>query len=146
MRNLQRNKKTLYYALYKGQEVKYKLDSAGNKIVSWTDNSVTPPVVYYEEEGTESVYEHTVRFKANIALSGGDSQTVDFGVNLADYEAILVTEKNLLPITETSLIWHNSEVILGANGYPDPSSADYTVVKVKQSLNQDRYILSKVVK
>lgn len=147
MRNLKRNKQTLYYALYKGREPKYKLDENGNKIVVYIDETTTPPTEYYEEDGTEDVYESTVAFKGNIAMSNsGDSQLVDFGVNLADYEAVLVTEKNLIPITETSLIWHNSEVILGDNGHPNPSSADYTVVKVKPSLNQSRYILSKVVK
>lgn len=146
MRHLNRNKQTLHYALYKGRETKYKLDEVGNKIVVYTDESTVPPTVYYEEDGTEDVYEDVVEFEGNISLSGGQSNTVDFGVNLADYEAILVTEKNLLPITETSLIWHNTEPTIGANGHPDPSTADYTVVKVKPSLNEDKYILAKVVK
>lgn len=146
MRNLNRNKQTLKYALYIGRQPKYKLDENGNKIVVYIDETTTPPTEYYEEDGTEDVYDSTVTFKGNIALSGGDSQLVDFGVNLADYEAVLITEKNLIPLTETSLIWHKSEPTIGANGYPDPSTADYTVVKVKPSLNEDRYILSKVVK
>lgn len=146
MRNLNRNKQTLYYALYEGRRPKYKLDEDGNRIIVYTDESTDPPTVYYHEDGTEDAYSHAVEFKGNIALSGGDSAMVDFGVNLADYEAILVTEKDYIPITETSLIWHNSEVVLNAEGYPDPATADYRVVKVKPSLNQDRYILAKVVK
>lgn len=146
MRNANRNKQTLHYALYKECETIYKLDDDGNKILVYIDESTTPPTEYYDEIGKKDVYEKPVEFKGNIALSGGDSTTSDFGVNLADYEAILITEKDLTPITETSLIWFNNEPTIGDDGNPNPETADYRVLKVKPSLNQDRFILAKVVK
>ena len=146
MRNLQRNKQNLYYALYKGKETKYKLDDYGNKILVWVDESQDPPVEYYEEDGVKDTYYDAVKFKGNIALSGGDAQAVDYGVSVGEYEAILITEKDSIPITETSLIWHNTEPTVGADGYVDDATADYKVIKVKPSLNQDRYVLAKVVK
>lgn len=146
MRNLAKNKQKLYYALYLGKVTKYKKDEYGNKIVVYTDYNTIPPTVYYEEDGQIDAYGKTDSFYGNIALSGGDSTPVDFGVDLSDYEAILVTEKNLLPITETSLIWQNTEPKLDADGYVDPSTADYKVIKVSPSLNEGKYILAKVVK
>lgn len=146
MRNLQRNKQELYYALYKGKETIYKLDENGQKIVAWVDESQNPPVTYYEEDGTKDVYENAVKFKGNIAMSKGDAQAVDYGVSEGDYEAILMTEKNCIPITETSLIWFETVPTMGADGYVDDATADYRVIKLKPSLNQDRYVLAKVVK
>lgn len=146
MRNCNKNKQTLWYALYLGEVTVYKLDQYGQPIVVYTDTSTTPPTVYYEEETVKDTYDKPVFFFGNIALSGGDSEAVDYGVSVADYEAILVTEKNLTPITETSLIWANAEPTVDAQGYPDPATADYKVVKVGSSLNESRYVLSKVVK
>lgn len=146
MRNLRRNKQTLYYALYKGRETVYKLDENGKKIISWTDESVDPPINYYEEIGEKDVYDEFAELKGNIALSGGDSQTVEFGVSLGNYEAVLITEKDKYPITETSLIWYTSKPMLDASGNTDSSNADYRVIKVSPSLNETKYILAKVVK
>lgn len=147
MRNLNKNKQSLYYALYLGEVTIYRLDQYGQKIPIYTDETTTPPTVYYEEEDTRTdTYDKPVQFLGNIALTGGDSEAVDFGVSVADYEAVLITPKGLLPITETSLIWHTTEPTVDAQGYPDPATADYKIVKVSPSLNEDRYVLSKVVK
>ena len=146
MRNLRKNKQTLYYALYLGEEPRYKLDEEGNSIISYIDKTTTPPTYYYEEDGVESIYDDYVKFKGNIVMSGGDSQSVDYGVSVAEYEAVLITEKDMLPITETSLIWYKSEPTIGANKHTDYSTADYKVIKVSKSLNEDRYILAKIVK
>jgi hypothetical protein len=54
--------------------------------------------------------------------------------------------KNTLPITETSLIWHDTEPTKDIGGYADGVSADYRIVKVSSSLNFDKYVLKKVVK
>lgn len=146
MRHLKKNKQTLYYALYKGKETIYKLDKNGAKIVSYVDDTVEPAITYYEKLGVADVYDKYVKFEGNIALSGGDSQTVDFGVSVADYEAVLIMGKDALPITETSLIWFNTKPSLDVNGYTDASTADFRVAKVSPMLNETRYILSKVVK
>lgn len=135
MRMLNRNKQKMHYALY-GKEVPiydYYTDSEGNKIPLDTGE-------------TKITYENPVEFFGNIALSGGESEAVEFGLNLADYEAILVMAKNTLPIDETSRIWHNTEPTYNEDGTVNELSADYTVVKVSPSLNLDKFVLKKVVK
>ena len=135
MRMLNRNKQKMYYALY-GKEVPiydYYIDSEGNEIPLETGE-------------TKIVYENPVEFLGNISLSGGESEAVEFGLNLADYEAILVVAKNTLPINETSRIWHNTKPTYNEDGTINESSADYKVVKVSPSLNVDKFVLKKIVK
>ena len=135
MRMARVNKQKMHYALY-GKEVPiydYYTDSEGNKIPLDTGE-------------TKITYENPVEFFGNIALSGGESEAVEFGLNLADYEAVLVMTKNTLPIDETSRIWHNTEPTYNEDGTVDELSADYTVVKVSPSLNVDKFVLKKVVK
>jgi hypothetical protein len=146
MRCLKRNKQTLYYALLVGTIPEYEYDEHGNKIVDYVDEGVT----YYVETGTTiKVYSEPVEFKGNIALSGSDVTRQEFGVSDDRYEAVLVTNKNQLPITETSLLWYqttpSTKTIEGVT-YADDATADYRVLKVIPSLNNDRYILAKVVK
>lgn len=135
MRMARVNKQKMHYALY-GKEVPiydYYTDNEGNKIPLDTGE-------------TKITYENPVEFFGNIALSGGESEAVEFGLNLADYEAILVVAKNTLPIDETSRIWHNTEPTYNEDGTVNEVSADYTVVKVSPSLNVDKFVLKKVVK
>ena len=79
-------------------------------------------------------------------MSGGESEAVEYGLNLADYEAILIVSNNYVPITETSLIWLNTVPKMDDEGYTDEFSADYRIVKISPSLNVDKYVLQKVVK
>lgn len=135
MMMLNRNKQKMYYALY-GKEVpiyEYYIDSDGNEIPLETGE-------------TKIVYENPIEFLGNISLSGGESEAVEFGLNLADYEAILVVAKNTLPINETSRIWHNTEPTYNEDGTVNESSADYKVVKVSPSLTVDKFVLKKIVK
>ena len=132
---LNRNKQKMYYALY-GKEVPiydYYIDSEGNEIPLETGE-------------TKIVYENPVEFLGNISLSGGESEAVEFGLNLADYEAVLLVGKNTLPITESSLIWHTTEPTKDSDGNTNEYSADYRIVKISPSLNFDKYVLKKVVK
>lgn len=138
----------MYYSLLIGEAVNYARDKNGNKIVDWIDEETGE--VHYRETGTKStLYSAPVPFKGNIAMSGGDVDRAEFGVDMARYEAVLVTNKNQLPITETSILWFKTTPITyTADGvtYADANSADYKVLKVSPSLNVDRYILDKVVK
>ena len=135
MRMSKKNQQKMYYAL-QGNEVPiydYYVDSDGNKI----------PL----DTGEKNIaYEKPIAFKGNIAFSGGESQAQEFGLSLADYEAVLVVEKGSIPITETSRIWHTTEPTFNQDGTVNEFSADYTVVKVSPSLNVDRYVLKKIVK
>lgn len=135
MRTLNKNKQTLYYANQDKTVPIYEeyTDEDGN----------TYPLDTGE---TKLVYGEPIPFKGNIAMSGGEAEAQEFGLNLADYEAVLLMGKNTLPITETSLIWHNTEPTEDSEGNTDEYSADYRIVKISPSLNFDKYVLKKVVK
>lgn len=137
MRTLNKNKQTMYYA---------------NQ-----DKRVPVYEIYYDEDGkeykldtgeTKLVYGDVVRFKGNIAMSGGEAEAVEFGIDVSGYDAILITSKDLIPIDETSLIWFESEVVYEneEEKIPDEFSADYKVLAVKPSLNVSKYILGRRVK
>jgi hypothetical protein len=141
MRTLNKNKQKMYYSLYLGQEPEYVLDDNGNKVVEYVDDDGN---VYYKETGNViDIYSEPVPFYGNISMSGGEVETVEFGLNIGDYEAVLLTSKNVLPITETSLIWLNTKP---TDGVVKREQADYTVIKISPSLNQDKYVLKAVVK
>lgn len=142
MRTLNKNKQTIYYALFDEEVPVYDLDEDGNIKYIEIDGVMVP----VETGETRIVYSTPVPFKGNIAMSGGESQASEFGLNLSDYSAVLVADKGLLPIDETSRIWHKSEPLYGADGYVDEHSSDYTIVKSSPSLNEDRFVLKKVVK
>lgn len=135
MMMLNANKQKMYYANQDKVVPVYEtyIDDDGNE--------------YQLDTGeTKLVYGEVVEFFGNIAMSGGEAEAVEFGLNLADYEAVLVVGKNTLPITETSRIWHVTEPTKDADGNTDEYSADYRIVKVSPSLNFDKYVLQKVVK
>lgn len=146
MRTLKRNEQKLYYAELLGSETVYALDEHGNKIVAYIDDSVDPPVTYYEELGTKEYYSEPIPIEANIAQSNGDMREQEYGLSEGSYEAILVTAKGKYPITKTCLIWHKTEPQVDGEGHAIPGSADYTILSINESLNVDKYILGKVVK
>ena len=147
MRTLVKNQQKLFYAKLIDSEPVYALDENGNKIISFIDESETPPVVYYEERGTtQRHYSAPVPIKANIAQSNGDMQEQEYGLSEGSYEAILVTEKGKYPITKTCLIWHKTEPEVDEHGYALAASADYTILSINESLNVDKYVLGKVIK
>ena len=144
MRNLKKNKQTMYYALLNKTQPVYERDELGN-IVYIEIDGVQVPV---ETGETELVYSKPVEFKGNISTSGGESKETEYGIDSTDYDAVLMMMKSDLPITETSIIWHTSDI-----GYKDEEktivddkSADYVVKKLAPSLNQFKYLLGKVLK
>ena len=144
MRSLKKNKQKLYYSLFIEERPKYALDENGEKIVEYVDSEGNE---YYRETGdTERVYSLPIEFLGNIAMSSGEVEATEFGLNVADYEAVLIVDKGLLPIDETSVIWHESEPKIKFNEYAVASSADYSIIKLSPSLNVDKYVLKKNVK
>ena len=80
-------------------------------------------------------------------MSGGEAEAKSFGVDISEYDAVLLMEKDRIPIDETSLIWHMSEVKhADEQNIVDRKSADYTIKRVQPSLNFTRYLLKRVVK
>ena len=135
MRTLNKNKQDMYYANQDKRVPIFEtyIDEDGNE--------------YQLDTGEKKlVYGEPVPFKGNIAMSGGEAEAREFGLNLADYEAVLLVGKNTLPITESSLIWHATEPKTDDNGNANEYSADYRIVKISTSLNFDKYVLKKVVK
>lgn len=135
MRTLKKNKQQMYYSVLLGEYpvYDYYVDSDGNRIPISTGES-------------KLRYDAPKVFEGNIAMSGGESEAVEFGVNKSDYSAVLVVDKGELPIDETSLIWFESEPVAGSEENISTSSADYTVTKIIPSVNGVRYLLKKVVK
>lgn len=104
MRDLKRNQRKMYYSLYVEQ---------GND----SDFDVLDTVAKYSAP---------VEFKASLTAGKSDSDDSPFGKDIS-YDRIISTVKKDLPITETSLIWHETEPVLFEDGSADPSSADYKV-------------------
>ncbi len=147
MRTLQKNKQKLHYATPTGNKIPiYELDENGHRIVSYVDGEGN---VYYVETGdSELAYDDPVEFLANIALSGGEAEAQEFGLSIADYNAVIVADVNKYPIVNGTLIWHESPVKYkdAEQTMIDAKSADYMVLKVSKSINVVRYVLTSVVK
>lgn len=144
MRLLEKNKQNLKYALQVGEVPVYERDENGNIIYIEVDGQKVP----VETGETEIGYSNPVDFRGNIAMSGGEAEARSFGVDISEYDAILLMEKDRIPIDETSLIWHTSEVkyIDKQNTIVDSKSADYSIRRVQPSINFTRYLLKRIVK
>lgn len=133
MRCLNRNKQILYYANATDRQPSVSTEKI---IVDGVEVSV-------DEGDYTQTYEVPNEFKANITFSGNESTDVEFGVDRTAYDAVLVMDLNAYPITETSLIWFSNEPPTSTN---DGNTADYSVVAIKNSLNQTKAILKKRVR
>lgn len=145
MRTSAKNKQKMYYALLDNEMPVFERDSDGN-IIYYTDADGNK--IPLETGETELGYSEPIKFFGNIALSGGESEAVEYGIDVSGYDATLVVDKGTIPIDETSLIWHAGEV-----GYKDAektivdgNTADYKVIAVKPSLDTIKYILGRITK
>lgn len=144
MMMLAQNQQKMYYALLKGEGPIYALDENGNMIIEYVTEE--GEIIYRETGENELKYDLPVEFWGNIAMSSGEAQVQEYGVSQADFEAILLTEKGLLPIDETSILWHETEPVIKPEGTSDQYSADYRIIKSSPSLNTDKFVLKAVVK
>lgn len=144
------NKQAMKYSL-QGQTVTiYERDDDGN-ILYYTDNDGNP---YLDDEGNKmpkvleekTGFSEPVDFKANIAFSGGEAQSKEYGFDTADFDAILLTDRNTLPIQKGDLIWLDSKPTYASDSLVDETSADFTVVGIKPALKSTKYMLKAVVK
>ena len=114
MRGLNRNKQTLYYALYTGQtEI---VDANGNRTGEFTPSYSTP-----------------VEAKMNIAPAQGNADWDPFGIS-TPYTRVAMTCENL-PISETSIVWIDKDPTEPHN---------YVVTAIARSLNNTVYALYEV--
>ena len=144
------NKQAMKYSL-QGQTVTiYERDDDGN-ILYYTDNDGNP---YLDDEGNKmpkvleekTGFSEPVDFKANIAFSGGEAQSKEYGFDTADFDAILLTDRNMLPIQKGDLIWLDSKPTYTSDSLVDETSADFTVVGIKPALKSTKYMLKATVK
>lgn len=135
------NKQAMKYAL-QGQTVTvYEKDEDGNLKFYETEDGEK---IYYTHE--ETGFSEPVDFKANISFSGGEAQSKEYGFDTADFDAILLTDRNMLPIQKGDLIWLNSKPTYTSDSLVDETSADFTIVGIKPALYSTKYMLKAVVK
>lgn len=157
MRTILKNKQSMKYALQIGEVPIYNRDENGEIIYEHYEDSDGNIIYYLDENGNkipsetgeyEIGYSNPVDFLSSIAMSGGEAEAVEFGLSTSDYEATLLCEKGVYPIAEGSLIWTKSEVGYKDTGNTvvDGNTADYSVIKVSESLNFVKYVLKAVVK
>lgn len=139
MRTLKKNEQILYYANYVGEVPIYAKDDDGNIITIVVDGE-TEQVV----DSTVQSYGTAIKFKANISFNSGETSMAEYGLNPGQYNAVINATKGKLPFNEQTLIWHTSEPQY-KDGLVIPESADYRVIAIKTSLNEERFILKKRV-
>lgn len=150
------NKQAMKYS-QQGQRITiYEKDDEGNILYEgYTDNEGNF-IPYLDDEGNkipkisgEAIdFSKPVDFKANIAFSGGEAKVEEFGFDTADYDAIMLTDRNKFPLKKGDLIWLDSEVEFTdeENEVVDETSADFTIVGIKPALRSTKYVLKAVVK
>lgn len=150
------NKQNMKYSRQGQRTVVYETDSEGNIIYEGYTDSEGNFIPYLDDDGNEIPrikeeyigYSLPVTFRANIAFSGGEAQAEEYGFNVADFDAVMLTERNELPLSKGDVIWLDNEV-----GYKDEDkahvdeiTADFIVVGVKPSLTSAKYMLKAQVK
>lgn len=141
MRSLKKNKQKLYYAMYSEEIPVYETDEDGKIKCTEVDGKQIPIQI-----GIVAGYNEPVIFYANIAMSGGEAEVMEYGFDVGSYQAVLSSSDMTLPINEMSRIWHISEPRYNADGSVDGDSADYQVLADKSSLNVKKFLLKQLPK
>lgn len=138
MKQLNQNKQKLYYANYCGEIPIYAYDSDGNIITQVIDGETVEVIDSYKQG-----YTVATEIKANISFNSGETIMAEYGLNVNNYNAVISADKGKFPFTEQTLIWFESEPQYDVENNIKPESADYRVVAIKTSLNEERFILRK---
>lgn len=144
MRLLRKNMQPMKYSLQDGRVPIYERDENGDIVYIEVDGQKVP----VETGEYETGYSAPVDFMGNISMSGGEAEAKEFGMDIGDFDAVIVLEKDAVPLTETSIIWHTSPVKYKdeQNTIVDSKSADYAVKRVSPSLNFTKVLLQRIVK
>lgn len=131
MRGLNKNKQTLWYALYSGK--KELIDEYGNRTGQFAIE-----------------YEKPCKTAANISPASGETSISQFGEN-ERYDKVIVFADTDIPINEYSVLWIDRMPALNADGELEKGSNgealtphDYVVKQVAKSLNSTAYAVDKV--
>ena len=132
------------YSLQDGRVPIYERDENGDIVYIEVDGNKVP----VETGEYETGYSVPVDFMGNISMSGGEAEAKEFGMDIGDFDAVIVLEKDDVPLTEISIIWHTSPVKYKdeQNTIVDSKSADYAVKRVSPSLNFTKVLLQRIVK
>lgn len=171
MRTLRKNQSLLKYSNQAAIVPAFETDEDGNiKFEMYIDDDGNEfPIldadgnripVFSQSGGTENLYGEPVEFMASISMSGGEAESVEYGLSITEYEAVAIVQRGAVPLTEGSLIWFrsdpkyiseepihitvNDEEISGM--FARKMSADFLVKKVVPSQHFDKYILGAVNK
>lgn len=140
---LDANKQDMTYALQLTRVPVYETDAEGNiQYYEDSDGNKFP----IETGEYETGYTIPVAFRANIAFSGGEAQEQEYGFNVADYDATIISERNEFSFKKGDLIWLDSDVVYKTTGTVDATSADFVIVGVKPAWETCKYMLKAVVK
>lgn len=169
MKQLDQNKQKMYYSTIKNSRIydsngNKLIDGEGDNIVSASPNDIGDSediyardedgnIIYINVDGedipviseTVEYYEPPTIFRANISFNSGETAIAEYGLNVSDYSAIISAEKGKLPFDERTLIWHTSLPEIDDYGHAKPDTADYRVIAIKTSINEERFILKKRV-
>ena len=159
MMTIASNKRKLYYAEYLANVPEYVIDDEGNRVVSYITDDGT--VIYAQTGEKKPVYSTPQEMYVNYAESGGEAEAKEFGLSVADYEAILLYGAGEYPLKESFLVWADSQIEYEYGGEeievevdgeiiktkaPVRTSADFVVMKTPRSLNFERAILKAITK
>lgn len=131
MRSMERNKQTIYYALFQSKIP--ILDDEGNET---------------GESGTG--YSSPVKFRIRVSPNKGESENNAFGKSL-EYDRVMSTADKSFPIDEFSILWIDREPELQEDGsyYLNTNGSqktghDYAVARVAKDLNEWLFAVKKV--
>ena len=145
------NKQSMKYSRQGQRQTIYETDEDGNIIYEGYTDSDCNFIPFYDDEGNEIPrikaetigFSKPVPFDANIAFSGGEAQAEEYGFDVADFDAVIMTDRNEFPFGKGDIIWLDSKV-----GYKDAEktqvdelTADFTIVGVKPGLTSCKYML-----
>lgn len=115
MKDLARNKKKFYYALYTG--VTELTDGYGNRTGQYVPS-----------------YSAITEYRANISPARGSADLEQFGIN-ENYTNVITTSDMSCPFTETTRLWIN---------IPTTDPHNYVVVRRAESINSLSFAIREV--
>lgn len=155
MRTVQKNKVDLFYSLQGDDIPVYATDSEGNVLFEEIDGMQVP----IETGDHFTSYQSPQGFAGNLSFYTGWNYPGVWGITLGNADAILLMDKDEIPIDETSVIWYKSEPktrtvqvydedqqMMVTRTVVDSDSADFSISRIVPSLNQVRYVLKGIEK
>jgi hypothetical protein len=129
MRSCERNKVSIWYALFQGKQP--ILDGSGNETGEYRNGYALP-----------------IQIRIRVSPNKGETTAQFFG-SLLDYDSTMITT-DALPVDEFSIIWIGKSPELSNGAYPLDSEGNqitghtHSVVRVAKDINVTQYAIKKV--